>query len=63
MRNAAQHCELGRLIQLERLAHPREEMRQAVMTTLHSLRNACTAARERKCAYAVRAQANIRVDG
>lgn len=47
MSDAAKHSELGRLIQLERFSHPREEVSETVVPALDSFRYSSATARER----------------
>jgi len=49
MSNPAQHRELRVPIQPKPLPHPREEMSQAVMSTLDTLRYSCAARCEAEC--------------
>jgi hypothetical protein len=47
MSDTAEHCEPGGLPDIELVTHPREEVGQAIMSTLHSFRYPGTAACER----------------
>ena len=53
MRNSAQHCKLGILIQIKTLSHPWEEVRQAVVSSSDALGDACATASERQGTNAV----------
>ena len=61
MSNTAQHSELGRGIKAKALSHPREEVGQTEMASLHSLGYTSTSAGERKSSDAVWSEGHVRI--
>jgi hypothetical protein len=61
VRNPAKHRKLAGLIQPKPLPHPREEVRQAIVPSLHTLRDTSTSTGERKGADTIRSKHNVRI--
>jgi hypothetical protein len=59
--DAAEHCKLGVLAEVEACAHPGEEVGEAVVPALDSLGEAGASARERQGSNAVRAEHDARL--
>lgn len=61
MSNTTEHGELREFAQPKFLAHPREEMGQTVVTSLHSFRDACATTREGQGTDAIRSKDDVRI--
>lgn len=60
--NTTEHRELGEFAQRKSLAHPREEMGQTVVASLHAFWNARATTREGQGTDTIRSEYDVRID-